>query len=368
LRRLLWILSLWLAIFATATFARAQEADTNAPAVSHPRHRVCAVCGQEFYIPWGYPTNVDYVCANCNRIETHCAVCGLPAPLESSLRTEDGRLICKRCVPKVVLTQEEAEQIFQNVVSELDTLFKGALSLKFSNVVLKVYATDYWNEEAGRRNSGQERRVGFTISRAAGDQLTHNISLVTGTKKREMAAVCAHEYTHCWINENRPKEHEIELDTIESLCELTAYNLMKSHQDQELMDSIKANLYTRGKILTAIDCQNRVGFPAILQWVKTGKEANLDNLNPQETPPPAPVYITRPIASPVYDALVLNGIVGTGKKRMAMINGRPFAPSDEASLQVGNATVLVQCLEINKNSVVVKVDGGKTITLGSSAK
>jgi hypothetical protein len=272
-------------------------------------------------------------------------------------------LICKRCFPKVAITQEDAALIFRDVQTELDTLFQGALSLKFSNIVLKVYATDYWNQESGKTRPQQKRRTGFTVSRLLGGEMIHNISLVTGTLKREMAAVCAHEYTHCWLNENCPKDHDIEPDTVEAICELVAYKLMSHRQDEPMMDAIKANLYTNGKIQTAIDCESRVGMPAILAWVKTGKETSLDALS-SPTPAPAPrVFVTHPVWQWSGKGLTLSGIVGTSKNRTAMINGQPFEQSEEAPLQVDGQTVMVRCIEITKNTVVVSVDGATNLTL-----
>lgn len=355
------LLALWI---LAPLMARAQESgETNPPAIANPRLQVCAVCGKTTYFYYSYPTNAVYVCADCSRIETHCAVCGLPTLVEGAKRTEDGRLICKRCIGLVVLTQEEAVAVFSDVQSGLDALLKGALRLKYPNVVVKVYATDYWNEEAGIPHPAQQRRVGFTLSRALGGELIHNVSLVSGTKKSEMTAICAHEYMHCWINENRPKERAIDPDTIEGLCELVAYDLVRSRGDEASAESIKANPYTRGKILTAIASEDRVGMPAILQWVKTGSAAVLDNLSPAVQPAPPPVYAARPLTEPSYNQLVLNGIVGTRRKKLAMINGQPFEKGEEAAVQSGGNTVMVRCLEITANSVAIQVDGAASITL-----
>lgn len=53
----------------------------------------------------------------------------------------------------------------------------------------------------------------------------------------------------------------------------------------------------------------------------------------------------------------LNGISGTAKDRLAMINGKTLQKGDKASLKLGEKAVTVRCIEIRQTSVVISIDG-----------
>jgi hypothetical protein len=57
-------------------------------------------------------------------------------------------------------------------------------------------------------------------------------------------------------------------------------------------------------------------------------------------------------------AIVLNGIVPSGPKRTAMINGRTFEVGEEADVRLPDGTKMhVKCEEIKEDSATVKVNG-----------
>jgi TPR repeat protein len=53
----------------------------------------------------------------------------------------------------------------------------------------------------------------------------------------------------------------------------------------------------------------------------------------------------------------LNGISGTSKRRLAMINGKTLQTGDHTSLKLGEKTVTVRCIQIRQASVVISIDG-----------
>jgi hypothetical protein len=57
-------------------------------------------------------------------------------------------------------------------------------------------------------------------------------------------------------------------------------------------------------------------------------------------------------------AIVLNGIVPSGPKRTAMINGRTFEVGEEADVRLPDGTKMhVKCEEIKEDSATIKVNG-----------
>ena len=57
------------------------------------------------------------------------------------------------------------------------------------------------------------------------------------------------------------------------------------------------------------------------------------------------------------DTLTLIGIVGTGDRRLALINDRSLKQGESGKVRVGATNVVVRCLEIGSESVAIEVDG-----------
>jgi hypothetical protein len=69
---------------------------------------------------------------------------------------------------------------------------------------------------------------------------------------------------------------------------------------------------------------------------------------PQESELPEPSWVQK---------IKLNGIMGTPERRFVLINNQTFSKGDQASVKVGEKTVLVHCVEIHESSAVVSIDG-----------
>jgi hypothetical protein len=67
-----------------------------------------------------------------------------------------------------------------------------------------------------------------------------------------------------------------------------------------------------------------------------------------------------PLPEPAFvSKIVLKGLSGTGKNRLATINNGTFAKVEEGTIKVDGKTVTVKCLEIGDSSVLVQIDGVK---------
>jgi len=55
--------------------------------------------------------------------------------------------------------------------------------------------------------------------------------------------------------------------------------------------------------------------------------------------------------------ITLNGLSGTTKSRLAIINNRTFSDGESSTIKVDGETVSVRCAEIRKESAVIEVEG-----------
>jgi tetratricopeptide (TPR) repeat protein len=67
-----------------------------------------------------------------------------------------------------------------------------------------------------------------------------------------------------------------------------------------------------------------------------------------------------PLPLPSFmDHLKLSGISGSGKHLFAIINNHTFEAGEEAQVKIDGRKVVIRCLEIRKDSVLIKVDAGE---------
>jgi hypothetical protein len=161
-----------------------------------------------------------------------------------------------------------------------------------------------------------------------------------------------------WINENRPAEHAIDSDTIEGICELSAYKLMESRSQPDQQQKILDNPYTHGAIkkLVALEKENGIGY--ILNWVKNGTTATLETESAALAAPVKKAAMTfKNVPAPLPAALKLGGLLIEGQSRQAIISGVAFAVGETKSVKLKNRTVQIRCREIHADSAVLEVDG-----------
>src|SRR6266705_1418331 len=103
----------------------------------------------------------------------------------------------------------------------------------------------------------------MTVSFAASpSKSTSSICLMTGLPRAELRAVSAHELSHAWVFENVPgrRKRTLSRDAHEAFCELVAYKMMSSEDDEVQKAHIRRNHYTRGQIELFIQADERYGF------------------------------------------------------------------------------------------------------------
>ncbi len=324
---------------------------------AEPTNYFCIVCGKGPLTGhiWLHPRGA--ICDDCEKIQDRCTICGLPVkPGDGHITTGDGRIICKFDKTNVVLTLDQAKELFEQTRDAVVDLYGRKFALKFPEVTVNLFDVDYWSEKG---QPGGLHKFGFASTRKTEDgHCTHEVVMLSGRTREEMTAVAAHEYTHLWINENRPDSHKIDGDTVEAICELTAYELMGQKKLPEQQKRILENPYTNGKIKTLVAVEREGGTDYILNWVKNGTAETIDAVaNPALLT--ASVSTAPFVAAPhqLPQGLKFSGIMTIGKERQAVVNGMAFAAGEQKIIKLRDRSVLVRCREIHAVDIIVELNG-----------
>jgi hypothetical protein len=277
----------------------------------------------------------------------------------------------------VVQSEAEAKEICRRVESDVDRLLSRFLTIPAENIQLSMQ--DRYHMEALFNAPGNENSCVTTFGATGthplpGHKFVHTVDLLSYMTKTHLMAVCAHEYTHCWMNETISQERKVSLDrnTLEGFCELVAYKYMESLHETAEMEYMKRNNYTHGKILVLIEADKKYGFGTVMDWLVDGEDTTVDSANldrirfmrnqrvVSHTPTTTGlIYGTATVPTSVPDTLVLKGISGAGQHRFALINDATFETMEKGKVRVGKTALTMTCLEIGKDFVTIQVDGAK---------
>lgn len=351
-------------VVVAAPAAIAQYAAPSAP----PACVVCAkpVAGKYFVHVANSVTNT--VCATCEQLPARCSLCGLPV-LDTTKKTDDGRFFCRADATNVVVAADEATRLFALARTELAALSEGTLALRSAEVAVQLSNVDYWNPKEGGEGTNAMHRLGFSLSRPIGGGFAHNVVLMSGKPRGTTLSTCAHEFAHLWLNENLKAGRKLDPDTREALCELFGFKLAARRGDTNEIARIKANPYTKGAILGAIEFEAREGLPGVIKWVRDGADEKLPAATGAAVAAIAPAVPEPPRElrppPPPATKLELRSLLRTAKRTVAVINGERFELDRELSMLIGGKRHVVRLVEAQDNAVVVTVDGARqTLRLG----
>lgn len=333
-------------LLSSAVFAKAEVADY-----------FCIGCGkgpltgQIWIAKWGA------ICGDCYKLENHCSLCNLPVREGGgTIKTADGRFICKFDKKNAVLDASAAKEIYSEAQRDLVSLFGPGFALQYPDVSVNLFDVDYWSEKG--RGDGMHK-FGFSSTRKTpSGKCTHQVVMLSGQLRDDIAATAAHEYTHLWINENRAATRIIDGDTVEAICELAAYELMDSRGKREQQKKILGNSYTHGAINKLVEVDRERGFRYVLNWVKQGAVPNFDSPAVARIAPvkiPAVVLTNVPVALP--GSLKLGGLLVDGNTKHALISGVSFAAGETKPVKLRDREVRVTCREIQRATVVLLIPG-----------
>jgi len=340
----------------------------------------CAVCGREFRGHFTYYTLTDKVtnerkitCSECVK-SPRCSICGLPVN-DNGLELLDGRHLCARDARSAVVKIDEAQRVSARVKDDLDRLFSRFTEFPTNVDVEVIDRIDVDTMFHPTGNAFESPNLlGCLQSEVVNQVVRFKIRLMTGLPLAELKETCAHEYSHAWVKENVSPERRGKLgrDAEEGFCEMVAYLLMDSQQEEGEKQRILQNRYTRGQIDLFLEAEKRYGFDQVLDWMKYGvagqlEAGHVDKLRDVRMPAlksvaRAPVVCgrLRPPAPPPAPAVIkLDGILW-GSRPVAIINGRSFLANDLNPVRVGNTNVMIRCLSIHKTAVRIQnADSGK---------
>lgn len=328
------------------------------------RREFCVVCakGPLSGRIWKHPHGM--ICRECVKLELKCSICSLPIKADY-VKTKDGRYICKFEKDDVVVKEHEAKTIYNSAVRSVLSISRNAMKLRGPAPVVTLIDVPYWSGK-------DQRQSGFSQSRIVGSRITHNVILLSGQIKDALVGVCAHEYTHLWINENKKANREIERDTIEGICELVAYKVCQRAGFTNQMESIRKNPYTNGRILAMLEAERQYGFDGVLAWVARGTGTTM-SVRGASTRPSAqttarttvrPTKAARQPTTSAASAIPLTGLKVSSISRVsrglrAEINGVMFYEGDLKRIRYNGRVVNMQCIRIKDSSVTVSVNRGQ---------
>jgi len=334
---------------------------------------VCESCqgkltGQIYSFKDNYHHKSRLVCKECAQLATRCEVCGMPAHPKFGLLLADGKAYCAEDAKEAVITQEAAAALFAEASQDAMDLLKGYSPLPQRNIEVHLVEREEFNRQY-RRTPGIDdpsKLLGLTHSeRDEQGKFNHEIYLLHGVPRNEFRAVCAHEYTHTWLNERQKKTRQLHKDTIEGFCELIACKVVSKSDLEDEKKRIIDSTYTRGQVNVLLAADREYEFHRVVQWITDGVDSWLDSeklprllvLREPEVEPLA--YPNWPTAKPsaVPDQLVLKGLSGPSRHRYALINNATLAVGEESRVRVGASSQLVRCLSISNNAVVIQVRG-----------
>jgi hypothetical protein len=340
------------------------------------RGDICAICGRPIYGDTIYLVTDKVtgekkeVCSDCVKLPS-CYICGLP--VKDGTQLPDGRFLCARDAKTAVVKANDAERICAQVKDDLNRLF-SRFTVFPDNVDVAVI--DRIDVDAMYSPGGNDFESPNLLGCIRPDTVNHEtrykMRLMTGLPLAELKATCAHEYTHAWVGENVSKERRARLgrDAEEGFCELVAYLLMDSQQEEAQKKFILQNHYTRGQIDLFIEAEKCYGFDQVLDWMKYGvagqlEAGHVDELRDVKMPSaksvassPA-IYSRTNTPAPAPASIKLDGVLW-GSRPVAIINGRSFLANDQNQVKVGGSNVIIRCLGIQKTSVRIQdVNSGK---------
>jgi hypothetical protein len=145
---------------------------------------------------------------------------------------------------------------------------------------------------------------------------------------------------------------------------------MKETGKSTELKSILSNAYTRGQLPLFLKAEEKLGTYDLVKWIKHGQQRSLkiedfdllgEAREPAENRNELPRYLVETLApTPAPDRLILKAIIGTGSKKVALLNNQALGLNDERKIRLGETNVLVRCVSIGMDSISVRLDSSPT--------
>ena len=312
-----------------------------------------------------------HICLKCSKSKTVCSICGLAAVPRTQRMLADGRILCELDGRGAILNEDEAKAIFEEVKREVQSMLNRFGSFPDANVSAHLVNRTDFIKEYFRKPAVDDPEKLLGLTRSVSEDRTnfqHHIYLLSGLLRPQFASVCAHEYTHTWLNERSKPSRTLNKDTVEGFCELIAwkYSSAKGHTNET--GRILENTYTRGQIHAMIAAEQRFDFRRVIDWIESGEDSWIDKdhleqiLRLKDDPSDltaTPLWQQTTVRTEVPKTLRLRGISGGGSRRFALVNDRTLEVGESAKVRVGDSNVVVRCLSIEDAAVTLEIEPTK---------
>jgi len=335
----------------------------------------CAVCGllfgtRVYTIEDQVTGHKVQICSDCATLSTVCFICGLPAKTGYT-QLPDSRILCARDARTAVLDEAEARRIYRATKDSLDRLFSRFMNFPDTNVTVAIVDRVHLQElfKFAGHDYVCPNVWGYLETTTNKARAQHKLSVLSGLPLASFQATIAHEYTHAWINENvsAKRRQNLNQDANEGFCELVAYRLMDSQNEEGQKRLIKLNAYTRGQIHLFIEAEQTYGMNDIVDWMKYGTDdrlvaGDLRRVRDVELPRLGARAATNLAAyglksTSIPDTLVLRGISWVQPRPVAMINNRTLGVNEQGRVRIGKTNITFRCLAIRQDAVRIQIIG-----------
>lgn len=331
------------------------------------------------------------ICGECVQLPQRCFACGLPI-VKDAKTLADGRHYCARDGATALLAPADVQSVVTETETRLRRQFQGEMDFPERNVGLTL--VDRVNIEALFARPGNDHHcpnvMGYYQTKTNGTSLLHEVYLLSGLTASGTRAVFAHELTHAWLAQHLPASRQLSADAEEGFCELIAYLVQRECRDEAGMRQITENKYTRGQFELFRRAQEAYNLSTVIEWLRHGRERELtgDDIDvvrraqkPGKAPPQLWVAKARVVETPKGaseeiretpgNELRLKAVMGSEKRRTALINNRAFAAGETGKVTLAGEPREIRCLEIGADFVRIEfVDGAeqRTLRLGTPQK
>jgi hypothetical protein len=307
------------------------------------------------------------VCSRCAARPELCFLCALPTR-EDRLSLSDGRHYCARDAGRAWFDGERIRRLGGGVVDRMQRSLARFMTFPGSRIDWKV--EDYAQRtEALEEGSGRCRHPMLRFGARADEDgsIRYEVTLLNGLPEAWLLSAAAHGVAHAWLLEEVPEGRRLASGTVEAFCEWIAWHALKGMGENAEAERVLARDLAHSQLAVFLEADRVYDMFRLLEWVRFGEEDRLvagdtDRVRrlderlrsvrrePRQVIPPASAVVRGP------ESLVLRTILGSGKRRLALINNATLAVGEEGRVLVGTNLVRLRCVDMGEDWVAVEVE------------
>jgi hypothetical protein len=308
------------------------------------------------------------VCARCATQPELCFLCGLPTR-EDRKTLSDGRYYCARDAGRAVFSGEEIRRHCGELLDRVQRSLARFMTFPAERIEWEV-------EDLTQRSHGlaegevrcRHAATRFMARRDGDGMMRYTVLLLNGLPEAWLSAAAAHGLAHAWLLEHVPQERRLTSGAVEGFCEWIAWHALEATGQQGQAERLRLVDLAQGQLEVFLEADRVYDMFRILEWVRFGVDDRLvsgdtdrvrrldDRLQPvrhepRQVIPPSPAPVRGP------EELVLRGILGTGNRRLALINNVSLGLGESGGAVVGTNLYRLKCVGLGDDWAEVEVEG-----------